>query len=467
MRRMCNLLKEKYMDILIWGVVSIMTCLYISLIFNYNVWTDEAFTFDLLRGNIIEILQGTAKDVHPPLYYLYAKIFDYIFGYSIQIQKIAAIIPMTALLVFGATVVRKHFGDRVSLFFILFITCVPCSMEFAVQIRMYTLALLFVTMCGVYAYFAYEDGKTKNYILFALNGVLAAYTHYFAFGAVIAITGLLLLSLLFGKRKQLKKWFLMGLIMIVLYLPWLIVLLKQIDNINGRYWIPEISKRTVWQYFIWTFDSSIYPGIVYGFLVVLFVAGGCLVWRLYKKEKIAMYGLALMLVPTAVAFCGVVVSKYILDSTIYRDQYIFPALGLLALSFAIGISKINKVLLIEIGIFLALVGGIQYKECFYQEYQKTLYPQTKAFFEENLAEEDIIIYNYELFGFIYKYHFPEEQLVYLGDCDFGNIKGNIWFINTVFEEQIDKTILDEYGLHMEYVGNYGIEHNEFEIYKIY
>lgn len=94
MRRMCNLLKEKYMDILIWGVVSIMTCLYISLIFNYNVWTDEAFTFDLLRGNIIEILQGTAKDVHPPLYYLYAKIFDYIFGYSIQIQKIAAIIPM-------------------------------------------------------------------------------------------------------------------------------------------------------------------------------------------------------------------------------------------------------------------------------------------------------------------------------------------------------------------------------------
>ena len=200
MKKLFSIIKNHYMSILIWSIVCLVAGLYISLIFNYNVWTDEAFTFDLLRGNILEIIEGTAKDVHPPLYYLYAKIFDFIFGYSIQVQKIAAIIPMLGVLVFGATVIRKRFGDVVSFFFLLFISCVPCAMEFAVQVRMYSLALEFVTFCGVYAYFAYEDGSIKNFLIFAINGLLAAYTHYFAFGSVIIITGFLFLALLFKKR---------------------------------------------------------------------------------------------------------------------------------------------------------------------------------------------------------------------------------------------------------------------------
>lgn len=470
MKNVISILKNNYMNILIWGIVCLMTGLYISLIFNYNVWTDEAFTFDLLRGNIIEIIIGTAKDVHPPLYYLYAKIFDFIFGYSIQIQKIAAIIPMTGVLILGATTIRKKFGDIVALFFILFISCVPCSMEFAVQVRMYTLALFFVTMCGVYGYFAYEKGDKKDFIIFAITGLAAAYTHYWALGAVIIITGFMFIAILIKRRKLLLKWFLAAVIMLCAYLPWLLVLLKQISSINGNYWIPYITKMTIWQYFVWTFDSRIYPGLVYGFLIILMVAGVFLIKQvLMNKEKDAdaVYGLICMLVPTFVVVIGVFVSKYILQSTIYRDQYVFPALGLLALFFAIGISKINKVLLVEIMIFLLFAGGIQYKECFYQEYQQTLYPQTRAFFEENLQEDDVILYNYELFGFIYKYHFEEEQLVYFEEYDFSQNNQTIWFINTTFEKQLDESMLKQYGLTMEHMGHYGIEHNEFEIYKIF
>ena len=34
---------------LLWGSVLIFTALYISLIFNQNVWTDEIFTMKLLK----------------------------------------------------------------------------------------------------------------------------------------------------------------------------------------------------------------------------------------------------------------------------------------------------------------------------------------------------------------------------------------------------------------------------------
>ena len=163
-----NVFKEKRLSpklaaAILWGMVIGITILYISLIFNHNIWTDEAFTLQLLEQNITGILEGTARDVHPPLYYLYAKLFVLFSHRSLLIQKLAAIIPMTATLVIGATVVRKNWGNRVSFLFVLFLTCIPCSMEFAVQVRMYSLALFFVTVCGIFAYLAFTDGKKKNF----------------------------------------------------------------------------------------------------------------------------------------------------------------------------------------------------------------------------------------------------------------------------------------------------------------
>ena len=75
-----------------------------------------------------------------------------------RVQKVAAILPMTATLVLGATLIRREFGDRAAVLFLFFLACIPCSMEFAVQVRMYSLALLFVTLCGVYAYRAFIYG---------------------------------------------------------------------------------------------------------------------------------------------------------------------------------------------------------------------------------------------------------------------------------------------------------------------
>ena len=98
---------KKGYTILIWGITAVFTGLYLSLAFSHNVWTDEAFSLQLLRGNVRDIIIGTANDVHPPFYYLYAKLFKVIFGDSFLVQKIAVIIPMAAVLVVGATLVPQ------------------------------------------------------------------------------------------------------------------------------------------------------------------------------------------------------------------------------------------------------------------------------------------------------------------------------------------------------------------------
>lgn len=459
-------LKKNYMTIGIWGLVLFFTGLYISLLFNHNIWTDEAFTLQLLRGNVGEIIMGTAADVHPPLYYLYAKLFEVIFGSSLIVQKIAAILPMAALLVFIATIVRRQFGDIVSFLTLLFLTCIPCSMEFALQVRMYSLALLCVTVCGVYAYFSYKNGSKKDFFIFAFSAVAAAYTHYFAFVSVIVITGLLFLAIVIFHRERILQWLVSVAGMIIAYLPWMPFFIKQVTSVEAGYWIPEITAETVWGYFTWTFDLELVPGMVFLFLIMLKGASTYNTIKIAKdKGEIEIYALICMLVPTITVILGVILSA--LKTPVYREQYVFPAIGLLALFFGLSMKDAKKSILAAVCIFLLFVGAVQYKECFRQEYRSTYVAQTEHFFDENLEENDYIIYNWEAFGFIYECYFPKEQLEYMERFDFSKDFHTVWFLHTEWMPEIDEAVLLGNGLRMDVIGHYGIEHNEFDIYKIY
>lgn len=457
---------ERLYAVFIWGIVAGFTVLYVSLIFNHNIWTDEAFTLQLLRGNVGDIITGTAEDVHPPLYYLYAKLFMAIWPDSLQAQKVAAIIPMSATLVIGATLIRKSFGNRVSLLFLLFLTCIPCTMEFSVQVRMYSMALFFVTLCGLYAFQAFASGRKKDFLKFALSGVLAAYTHYFAFVSVIIITGLLLLAILVWERKRAVMWMMSAIGMIVCYLPWMPYFFRQIANVEQGYWIPEITAQTIWEYFQWTFDLEFVPGVVFIFLILLKGASQYNIIAIAKyRGREEIYALLCMLVPALTTVFGVVASA--LKTPIYRDQYILPALGVLALFFGIAMRKTKRELVLIVSVFLLCIGAVQYMECFQQEYHNSYVEQTEEFFEDNLEEGDYVIYNWEAFGFIYECYFAPERLVYCGGFDFSQEFHTAWFLHTLWEPEIPPEVIEENGLVIEDMGVYGIEHNEFNIYKVY
>ncbi len=458
--------KAHIMDILIWGLIGFFALLYISLLFNYNIWTDEAFTLGLLKGNIKEIIEGTAIDVHPPLYYFYAKVFYVITNGSLWVQKFIAIIPQIGTYLLIATVFRKKFGDTATLLSLIFFTCIPCTMEFSVQVRMYSLALFFVTLCGIYAHEAYMDNTLKAWVWVTIGALGAAYTHYFAFVSVIVIVGFLFLAILFSKRELLKNWFIAAACMIIGYLPWAKSFIIQVTRVRENYWIPEITPEVIWSYFVWTFDLELEPGVVYGVLGLLVIAGVIiLVQIIRKKEGADIVALFAMLVPTMTAVLGVIIS--LSKSPIYRDQYIFPSLMLLAIFFGLAFRKINGKILIPVCAFLLFVGAVQYKECFRQEYKSTYVPQTMEFFEQNLSEDDYIVYNWDTFDFIYELYFPVEQMAYIEDFDFSQDFNTVWFLNTKWNPEIDPAVLEANNLSMDIIGLYGIEHNEFDLYMIY
>lgn len=456
---------EKKGNIILGIVIVLFFFVYLSLCFNNNIWTDEAFTVQLLQEDFLGVIKGTANDVHPPLYYLITKLFTVPFGNSLLVMKLAAIAPVILTMILGMTYVKKRFDFKTAFFYILMLGVIPVSMEYAVQIRMYSWAMLFVTLSAFSAYeiFCYE-GKKKAWFTFVLSGIAAAYTHNFALAAVLVIYGFLFLAIVIKKRALLLKWFLSAVVSVIAFFPWLLVLMKQIGEVSKSYWIPPVTWETVADYFSLMFETSV-PHSTVMFNLLFIAAGIALCMRIKReKNKESIFALLCLLVPLIVAFVGTVIS--LMMNPIFIARYIIPEIALASLFFGYAMSKFSDKLLLVLTIFLCLMGLEDYKDSYNQEYLIAKTPATEQFLEESLMENDKVIYNFQSYGFIYEYYIDEEQLCYIEDMDFNEEFDTVWFLNTFNYPVLTQEILDEHKLTQTLVGDYGIEQNNFQIWKI-
>ena len=340
------------------AVALLFFLVYLSLCFNNNVWTDEAFTIELLQSDFAGIIHGTASDVHPPLYYLIAKCFTLVFGSSLLSLKLVSIVPMILCMTWGAAIVKKRFGFRTALLFTCFLGVIPCTMEYAVQIRMYSWAIFFITFMGLWAYEAYLEPRWRYFAGIVLTSAASAYTHYFAFAAAILIYGFLFLALAASKRRQLGKWLLSALASLLLFTPWMPYMKIQVRGVSKSYWIEEITGETVKEFFPFLFDMDIpWTTAIWCCLIAAGVVSA-VVMIVRKEQKEGVYALLLLAVPVFTAVTGVVASSLIRPVFIVR--YLLPCMGLLALFFAITLSRFaDKTVFAALLLLLRRVGRLR------------------------------------------------------------------------------------------------------------
>lgn len=231
---------------LILGILSFFVCLFQA--FGQDIWFDEVFSVNFIQHSYKEIAALTGKDVHPPLYYWYLKLFHDIgkvlvpAASSIVLCKLASMLPFVGIFVYTLTAIRKNFGLHVAGLFWFLVMTMPQISNYTVEIRMYSLALFFITAAFVHScelvrafpaqgvseaertaepgvaagteetaepeaagsevssgavltsgFVTGENGlikwwkKNKHWLLFWGYGILTAYTQYYACVAVIAI----------------------------------------------------------------------------------------------------------------------------------------------------------------------------------------------------------------------------------------------------------------------------------------
>ena len=141
---------------LILGILSFFVCLFQA--FGQDIWFDEVFSVNFIQHSYKEIAALTGKDVHPPLYYWYLKLFHDIgkvlvpAASSIVLCKLASMLPFVGIFVYTLTAIRKNFGLHTAGLFWFLIMKMPQISNYTVEIRMYSLSLFFITAAFVHSY---------------------------------------------------------------------------------------------------------------------------------------------------------------------------------------------------------------------------------------------------------------------------------------------------------------------------
>ena len=365
-----------------------LSAVFLSLVWNNNVWMDEAFTASLVHTDFRGVIDRSMADTLPPLYNIILKIMTAVFGYKIPVMKITSVIPMILTLIVGATEVRKRFGLRTAVLFMVYITFMPLFLYYGVEIRMYSLGFFFATASGVYAYSCATEGTRRGWIVFTVISTLAGYSHHFAFVTVAFAYLYLLLYFIFFEKKRIKEWLWCLLATFVMYLPCLIVTIGQFSRVSGYFSMPDIDLPMFIQYALYQFVVGKMPvSIICGLsaAVALFIFAKDFAAKKDRGSE-RIFGICSFTVYYGVLIFGTAVCA-VMTANIFVDRYLFFAAGLLWLFVAIVLGSRPKSFAAALAV-AAFIGVFTYSSMFTTEYGNTA-DEEIAFLKENVREGDV------------------------------------------------------------------------------
>ena len=441
--------------------------IYISLIFNNNLWMDEAFSSVLVHTDFASMMERSANDTLPPLYNILNWIMTTLFGFYPAVLRLSSIIPVICVLFLSANKIYRRFNFFTCAIFMICITGMPSMLNYGTEIRMYALSLFFVTAAGIYAIECFYDSSVKNYIFLAGFTLGAAYTHHFAFVSCGGIYFFLLLALFFANKekfKALKGWFISLIFIGILYLPNLFITLKQMSRVNGYFSMPDFSLSLIVSCIKTPFITT--ATIFSAILLLVYIILPVIVFYQKKRISALLPGLCCTMVFVFTMTFGLLVIL-ILKSNIFTPRYLFPSYGMLWLGFAIFAGQIEykKKLNILLSCFMIVICAITYHSQFCEEYRPGVDHMTQYFYENiDMQNDCYIIYedNYQI-EICFRYYFPEFKKTSVDNTDECN--GNIWYLQVPgFEDKADT--INNAGYQKEYVGDFNFDRYSFSLYKL-
>ncbi len=374
-------LKYRYNNLL-YIIFTILSLFSVSLIFNNNIWFDEAYTLSLIKHNYTEVIKILETDMHPPLYFISLKFFCDIFGYSVSVSKLFSVIGYIATLSLGITIVKKHFSSYSSIVYMLTLGAIPMSLYFSVQQRSYQWCIFFVTLCFLEALMFIEIHKAHHCVLFVISALLAAYNHIYALLAVGIVFAFVNIYGLAKGRKLIKAIIISDIAMILGYSPWIIPLFYQAEAASGNFWLAGIEPLSVIVFI---------SGIIISALI------------LSKKENRRLPVIFAIICVLSIQTVGLFVTVFI--RPFYIARYSVVISGIFALLVAFGTKDIKEKFKKIICLLLCILNMVCVVTTEIFEYNSSMNNFFNRF-DKISSSSDTFIYCDSSFG-IMSYYFPE------------------------------------------------------------
>jgi len=241
-----------------------------------GLWHDELCSVvraspSLSVGSILEIYQS---DPHPPFHPLLLHYWMSVFGYhetSVRILSVlGGIIGIYAIFLLGRVVAGKQGGliaagvTAVNFF----------HLYYSREVRPYIFASLFSTLSFLFFLKLLKTPNKKNVLLYAIFSTLLIYTHYYGLIILLAQGAALLFYAVIdescNKRRLFFHYGISGILILVLYSPWIPTAIKMLHKESHWNKLPKNSFFIY--YFLEYFGDNSYLAILVAFvLLCLFI----------------------------------------------------------------------------------------------------------------------------------------------------------------------------------------------------
>ncbi len=379
---------------------------------------DDAFSILLSEKSLAAIVQGTAADTMPPLYYFLLHFWMQIGGIGLGWLRLLSVILNMASLVVLFVLVRALVDDSAGLCAVFLGAISPLQIYHAQDLRMYALlALAQLTYCWFFIRIWRHTGPRPpwgDWLGLAVSGAVAMYTHNLAV-FVLAIPNVYLLV-----RRQwrpLRDLLLAQLVIGLLALPWLVQVPGQIDKIQRAFWTPRPGLVEVIQSIILfttnlpLTDFWLSAGLAISLAVFIFI-----VWqgiRLIRERKLPGFLTMLVFLPPILLFAA----SYIMRPVFVTRGFLAAALGYLGLA---GTIVTRRWPVVPAGLILAgFVAGaaiglpINY---FYDGFPRSPFQPAMETLREQIQPGDQIIHDNKLSFFPSRYFAPDLPMNFLADA---------------------------------------------------
>jgi uncharacterized membrane protein len=406
------------LQILLVAIFAVLAALYAYS--SDAIWADEVYSLAPTLYSYSEILHIQSSDVHPPFYFLAIKLWLSIFGHNIFAAKMFSVLPTVLALIAGMYFLSREFSEKASVIFALCFLASSPIMHYAVEIRMYAWALFLVEISLICLYYIIMENKLKYWILFLIFAELSAYTHYYAYGYLGICYIMFFIYTIVYKRILFKKALIFGFIILLLYIPQILTLLKHLSSSDAGF-VSIIDDRV---YILGTVLNALRGLINFNFSLGSIFANTDFFYGIYfsliayfcvinknKKEYFLLFTFF-----SVALFILAMIFMTLVSVTAMTSRYTFPATSAIWLSFAIAASRINsrKVLAILCSIIIAFSlynNHITYK-VYNQEHLNFINFYNSI--QSQIESDDIfVIQQTDLHSFsIFPYLFPGHKLFY-------------------------------------------------------
>lgn len=211
------------------------------------VWYDEAFavlysekSFQAMWSGTVTQVGGVAADVHPLFFYSILHLWMNTVGESALAVRYLPLFFGVATVALIYRLASALFDGRVALFAALLLAFSPFHIAYSQEARMYA-QLGFFAVLTTLSYVEFVKSEATNWwLLFILGAAATLYSHNLGVFFLSVLGFWILVQSLCNKQfVLLRKFIAAGVVVLLLWLPWLLLVPSQFGKIQQAYWVAR------------------------------------------------------------------------------------------------------------------------------------------------------------------------------------------------------------------------------------